>query len=132
MAEKPLYRVICDGIGTDPANVEQRLQNVINLSKACGCVVLLNEADIFLEERSLQDLGRNALVSVLLRALGYYDGTLIITTNRIGTSDEAFKSRIQLSLRYKPLTEPQQLLVWENFLRRLETIDEEGASTLPI
>lgn len=53
-------------------------------------VVLLDEADIFLEQRSLEDLKRNALVSgkhncymttkselisvVFLRVLEYYDG----------------------------------------------------------
>lgn len=30
--------------------------------------------------------------------LEYYKGVLILTTNRIGTFDEAFKSRIHLSL----------------------------------
>lgn len=37
-------------------------------------VVLLDEADVFLEQRSLINLERNALVSVFLRVLEYYDG----------------------------------------------------------
>lgn len=45
-------------------------------------VVLLDESEVFLEERSQADLQRNALVSVFLRALEYYDGILILTTNR--------------------------------------------------
>jgi hypothetical protein len=48
-------------------------------------VVLLDEADVFLEERDMKDLKRNALVSVFLRALEYYDGILILTSNRVGT-----------------------------------------------
>jgi hypothetical protein len=47
--------------------------------------VLLDEADVFLEERDMKDLQRNALVSVFLRALEYYDGILILTSNRVGT-----------------------------------------------
>jgi hypothetical protein len=47
--------------------------------------VLLDEADVFLEERDMKDLKRNALVSVFLRALEYYDGILILTSNRVGT-----------------------------------------------
>ncbi len=39
-------------------------------------VVLLDEADVFLEQRSLANLERNALVSVFLRVLEYYDGNL--------------------------------------------------------
>ena len=37
---------------------------------------------MFLEEREKSDLQRNALVSVFLRVLEYYDGILILTSNR--------------------------------------------------
>lgn len=47
-------------------------------------------------------------------------GILILTSNRVGTFDEAFKSRIQLSLRYKNLDFPQRLKIWDNFITRLE------------
>lgn len=33
----------------------------------------------------------NALVSVFLRVLEYYDGILILTSNRVGTFDEAIR-----------------------------------------
>ena len=55
-------------------------------------------------------------------------GILILTTNRVGTFDEAFKSRIQLSLHYQRLTEAQRVTIWENFFERLDTIDEESAN----
>lgn len=45
-------------------------------------VVLLDECEVFMEERVPADLRRNALVSVFLRALEYYDGILILTSNR--------------------------------------------------
>lgn len=51
-------------------------------STACQIVVLLDESEVFLEERSETDLQRNALVSVFLRAMEYYDGILILTSNR--------------------------------------------------
>ena len=68
-------------------------------------MVLLDEADVFLEERTKLDLERNALVSVFLRVLEYYEGILILTSNRIGTFDEAFKSRVQLAIHYPLLSE---------------------------
>jgi AAA+ superfamily predicted ATPase len=113
MAEKPLYNVTCRDIGTQPEEVEQYLESVLHLGKVWDCVVLLDEADVFLEERSLQDLQRNALVSVFLRALEYYDGILILTSNRVATFDEAFKSRIQLALHYKPLKKAHRLRIWK-------------------
>ncbi|KAI9781876.1 MAG: hypothetical protein M1839_005670 [Geoglossum umbratile] len=128
LAEKPLYRVTCGDIGTDADAVETYLNSVLHLGKTWGCVVLLDEADVFLEERSLSDLQRNALVSVFLRVLEYYDGILILTSNRVGTFDEAFKSRIQLALHYDNLTETQRRTIWENFIKRLETIEGDNVN----
>lgn len=50
-------------------------------------------------------------------------GILILTTNRVGAFDEAFKSRIQLNLKYDPLDKEQRLKIWGNFLRRLQSVD---------
>ena len=96
IAEMPLYNVTCGDIGTSADEVEKYLQTVLVLGKTWNCVLLLDEADVFLEERSMSDLERNSLVSVFLRTLEYYDGILILTSNRAGTFDEAFKSRIQV------------------------------------
>jgi SpoVK/Ycf46/Vps4 family AAA+-type ATPase len=126
IAEKPLYRVTCGDIGTRPEEVEQYLESVLHLGKIWGCVVLLDEADVFLEERSLSQLERNALVSVFLRVLEYYEGILILTSNRVGTFDEAFKSRIQLALHYDNLSESQRRRVWWNFLNRLKSMDRHS------
>ncbi|TLS27550.1 hypothetical protein PpBr36_05390 [Pyricularia pennisetigena] len=84
--------------------------------KTLTTVLLLDEADVFLEERSLSDLERNSLVSVFLRTLEYYEGMLFLTSNRVGTFDEAFKSRIQLALHYRPLDGPSRRKIWQNFL----------------
>ncbi|KAI1357271.1 hypothetical protein F5Y08DRAFT_190022 [Xylaria arbuscula] len=126
IAEKPLYPVTCGDIGTEPEEVEQYLESVLHLGMTWGCVVLLDEADVFLEQRKLEDLKRNALVSVFLRVLEYYDGILILTSNRVGTFDEAFKSRIQLALHYANLTFYQRTQIWGNFIRRLKKLEEKN------
>ncbi|KAM0544894.1 hypothetical protein ACHAO7_008553 [Fusarium culmorum] len=131
LAEKPLFRVTCGDIGTKPEEVEKYLESVLHLGKIWGCVVLLDEADVFLEQRTLTDLERNALVSVFLRVLEYYEGILILTSNRVGTFDEAFKSRIQLSLHYESLSKSQRRTIWTNFLQRLQTL-EKTAVVQPI
>ena len=80
----PLYSVTCGDIGTNAEAVEKYLQTILYLGKTWNCgkwdnckkkslstlltyfyviVLLLDEADIFLEERTLSDLERNSLVS---------------------------------------------------------------------
>ncbi|GAB1316432.1 hypothetical protein MFIFM68171_06642 [Madurella fahalii] len=127
--ERPLYRVTCGDIGIEPLYVETYLSNVLEIGKTWGCVVLLDEADVFLEERSYADQKRNAIISIFLRLLEYYSGILILTTNRIGAFDEAFKSRIQLALSYPRLDEESRLKIWHNFVQMLrktkDRIDHE-------
>ncbi|KAH6649100.1 hypothetical protein BKA67DRAFT_539096 [Truncatella angustata] len=61
IAHKPLYPFTCGDIGTEPEFVENYLESVLYLVKTWGCVVLLDEADIFLAQLSFEDLRRNAL-----------------------------------------------------------------------
>lgn len=126
LAERPLYRVTCGDIGTNPETVERYLNSVLHIGAAWNCVVLLDEADVFLEERTKLDMERNALVSVFLRVLEYYEGILILTSNRIGTFDEAFKSRVQLSLHYPPLSEENRYEVWSNFIEQMKQEREDA------
>ncbi|KAM7185678.1 Fidgetin-like protein 1 [Naviculisporaceae sp. PSN 640] len=130
IAEMPLYSVTCGDIGTKPEAVEQYLNTVLYLGKKWNCVLLLDEADVFLEQRSLSDLDRNSLVSVFLRTLEYYDGVLILTSNRVSTFDDAFKSRIQLALHYPALDAPGRRKIWSNFLNMLEQTIKAPASSV--
>jgi hypothetical protein len=62
----------------------------------------------------------NTAFTVFLRALEYFKGILFITTNRVGTFDDAFISRIHVSLYYPPLVDRDRVLIWESNFRRLE------------
>jgi len=76
---------------------------------------------VFLETRGTSSsAGRNALVSVLLRVLEYYQGIIILTTNRIKSIDVAVISRIHLAIRYADLTETQMQKIFKFFLDQLE------------
>ena len=125
LAEKPLYRVTCGDIGNKPDEVEKYLRMVLYLGKIWDCVLLMDEADVFLEERTMADLQRNSLVSVFLRILESYDGILILTSNRVGTFDEAFKSRIQVALHYKPLNRKSRKQIWQNFFEMIREQDDD-------
>ncbi|OBT78513.1 hypothetical protein VF21_00987 [Pseudogymnoascus sp. 05NY08] len=102
---------------------EKYLTTVLYLGRIWNCVLLFDEADVFLEERTLFDLPRNSLVSVFLRILEYYEGILILTSNRVGTFDEAFKSRIQVAIHYKDLTRISRKKIWQNFTEMMEESD---------
>ncbi|KAF5000735.1 hypothetical protein FDECE_11147 [Fusarium decemcellulare] len=130
MFKKPLFQITCVAVltppfyiigdlGTTASEVEEALETHFTLANRWGCVLLLDEADVFLAARSKEDFIRNGLVSglssgsllegskltivVFLRVLEYYAGILFLTTNRVGDFDEAFASRIHISLYYPQL-----------------------------
>lgn len=59
---------------------------------------------------------------MFLRVLEYYSGILFLTTNRVGTLDEAFKSRIHISLYYPSLRRDQAAKIFEVNIARLKKI----------
>ncbi|KAJ5153117.1 uncharacterized protein N7482_009595 [Penicillium canariense] len=123
--KKPLFTITCGDLGFSPSEVESSLKEIFRLAHLWDCVLLLDEADVFLSQRSTWDLKRNALVSVFLRILEYYNGILFLTTNRVGTLDAAFKSRIHVQLYYPPLSEKQTKGIWKMNLRQLDKIERE-------
>jgi SpoVK/Ycf46/Vps4 family AAA+-type ATPase len=123
---RPLYPITCANIGLDPEEVEKNLTGPsghFRRAQQWNCVVLLDEADVFLAKRETRDndAKRNALVSVFLRTLEYYPGILILTTNRVGSFDEAVVSRIQLFLYYPPLDKEKTMKVWRVHINRVRS-----------
>lgn len=60
---KPLFVITCGHLGFEPSEVEENLRQIFRLAHLWDCVLLLDEADVFLARRDLVDLKRNALVS---------------------------------------------------------------------
>ena len=85
---------------------------ILDRGKTFRAVLLLDEADVYVEERAPQDLQRNALVSIFLRELEYYEGILILTTNRAQTFDHAIQSRIHLCIKYSVLDRHARERIW--------------------
>jgi replication-associated recombination protein RarA len=69
VTRRPLYMLSAGEFGTALTAVEQNLDMVLEVTRQWGCVLLIDEADVFLQERDGLGLERNAMVSVFLRRL---------------------------------------------------------------
>ncbi|KAI0846684.1 hypothetical protein F5Y00DRAFT_139136 [Daldinia vernicosa] len=134
----PLYMVSAGDLGTDSRYLEAELQKILDICHAWGAILLLDEADVFLEKRNMQDIHRNALVSIFLRQLEYFQGILFLTTNRVQTFDDAFQSRIHIALRYDDLDVKAKKAIFKIFIERARVVagidlmpfDEEDYTSL--
>jgi DNA polymerase III delta prime subunit len=113
---KPLYSVSVGELGTSTIDLEERLREILEIASVWDAVVLIDEADIFLEKRTEEDIKRNALVGIFLRLLEYHQGVLFLTTNRVKSFDTAFHSRISVALKYSDLDTNTRERIWDTLL----------------
>ncbi len=97
-ARKPLLTVSAGELGTYSWETDYKLKAILRRGERWGAVVLLDEADVFLQERDKTDVSRNALVSIFLTQVEYHPGILIFTTNLIKQIDSAFESTCYLRM----------------------------------
>jgi SpoVK/Ycf46/Vps4 family AAA+-type ATPase len=60
---RPLMLLTSSDIGTDPEEVEEALSKKFRTAAKWGAVLLIDEADVFMEKREPSDLQRNSLVA---------------------------------------------------------------------
>ena len=122
MAEKlhrPLWSISVFELGTTAKELETNLIEILDIASRWRAVLLLDEADIYMEKRTAKgDPSRTAMTAIFLRLLEYYRGVLFLTTNRVASFDDAFCSRISMFLRYHRLAGAQREAVWRNIFTR--------------
>jgi len=123
LLRRPLYSVSVGELGTDPASLEKNLRQILDVAQIWNAVILIDEADIFLEKRTNGDILRNAMVGIFLRLLEYHQGVMFLTTNRVNEFDSAFHSRISVALRYSALTVEARESIWRNLLAAASVTD---------
>ncbi|KAF4448331.1 P-loop containing nucleoside triphosphate hydrolase protein [Fusarium austroafricanum] len=126
--EKPLLRLDAGTLGTSPSSVESGLKRAFDLAERWHALLLLDEADVYLEQRMSKSLIHNGIVSVFLRRLEYFHGILFLTTNRISSFDTAFSSRIHLALYYPPLSQSSRRTLLYTFLQKVSKTSADNLS----
>lgn len=105
---RPLMNISTGELGSWEHRVAIELKRLLTYAAIWRAVVLIDEADVFLEARKIgtgatagkDALKQNALVAVFLRQLEYFKGIIFLTSNRVGVFDPAIRSRIHLALQY--------------------------------
>ncbi|CAM1510900.1 Fc.00g084130.m01.CDS01 [Cosmosporella sp. VM-42] len=129
--KKPLIRLDANYLGTTSQSVEKSLKAILPFAERWKAIVLLDEADVYLQQRQKGNSEQSSLVSVVIRMLESYEGILFLTTNQIHSLDRAFKSRIHLAIHYPKLTRSSRRRLWHMLLSRassdsIETLVADG------
>lgn len=116
---RPLLNISTGELGSWEYRVSFELRRLLTFASIWKAIVLIDEADVFLESRksgTTESLAQNSLVAVFLRQLEYFSGIIFMTSNRVEVFDAAVKSRIHLALKYETPDESIRRSMWRNKL----------------
>lgn len=119
LIERPLYLLHSGSLGTNAKDIEANLRVIFSRAERWNCVLLLDEADVFIVTRS-NNIEQNAIVAEFLRTMEYFSGLLFMTTNRPSDIDEAIISRCAAIIEYSIPTPDNAARIWRVFARQYE------------
>ncbi|WP_425591659.1 ATP-binding protein [Hydrogenophaga aromaticivorans] len=108
--ERPLMiRRASDLVSKFVGETEQQMAAMFREAQAEKAVLLLDEADSFLQDRrGAQRTYEVTEVNEMLQGMERYDGIFICTTNLMDSIDQAALRRFTFKIHFKPLTAPQR------------------------
>ncbi|MDO9099684.1 MAG: ATP-binding protein [Caldisericota bacterium] len=111
LIEQPLYSIHSGSLGTTVESIESNLKEIFQRGKRWGCVLLLDEADVYVAKRG-NNIEQNAIVAEFLRTLEYFDGLLFLTTNRPQDVDDAIEHRCAAIIEYLAPEKEDAAAIW--------------------
>lgn len=112
---KPLLKLNISDLSSKMEEIEKHLARYTNIAARWDVPLLIDEADVLIEERNINNLERNGIVATVLQILEYHTSTLFLSSNRVNSIDPAIRSRITFNVHYKT---PNMLPIWKDLLVR--------------
>ncbi|KAH7026928.1 P-loop containing nucleoside triphosphate hydrolase protein [Macrophomina phaseolina] len=125
--QRPLLKISTGELGSWGGRIAYELQRLLTYASIWHAIVLIDEADVFLEARQSgpDRFEQNNLVAVFLKQLEYFQGILFMTSNRVNTFDPAIRSRLHLALQYHAPDAERRKLLWKQKLERVSEEDRD-------
>ncbi|KAF4240499.1 hypothetical protein CNMCM8980_001148 [Aspergillus fumigatiaffinis] len=110
--QRPLYSISAGDLSAQAEQLEVQLTRTFRVASNWKAVLLLDEADVYLQRRDGLQLERNRLVATFLRTLEYYPAIL---------------DRIQLKLQYHDLDSSARQAIFRHFSAKIgaEILEDE-------
>lgn len=110
---------------SEPGQAERNIRAQFEGAKDGKKILLFDECDSLIYERSSVGSILAAQVNELLSSLEKFDGISIFTTNRLGTLDEAFNRRLALKLEFDLPDRDQRVEIWKRMFPKKAPVDKD-------
>ncbi|KAH1805595.1 hypothetical protein KXX35_000857 [Aspergillus fumigatus] len=117
--QQPLYSISAGDLSAHTKELKVQLTRTFRVASNWKAVLLLDKADIYLQQQDGLHLERNRLVATFLRTLKYYPSIFFLTTNMLQDFDAAILNQIQLKLQYHNLDSSAQQAIFRHFSAKI-------------
>jgi SpoVK/Ycf46/Vps4 family AAA+-type ATPase len=114
--QRPLISFSAGALGQTPSTVDANLHLFLECAERWRAVLVMENADVILEQRMTGSMVHNSVVMTFQRALENYTGVIILTTTRVGALDESIEARIQVAIEYRDLIRKGRRRIWKDII----------------
>lgn len=125
--EMPLIHLAITDLG-DYKYIGNSLSRILQLAESFGAFVLVDEADVLLKSRNIDNLQHNNIVTAVLKELESFNGLLFLTSNLdFANVDSAIRSRLKRRFCFEYPSEDVLRQLWSLNLNNigLEVAEEQ-------
>lgn len=97
----------------EPGGAERNLKKYFTEAQKAKTVLLFDECDSLIADRSRVGMILAAQINTLLTELERFTGIAIFTTNRLGALDPAFERRLSLKLEFPMPDAKHRVAIWQ-------------------
>lgn len=109
---------------SEPGAAERNIKAFFENTKD-DTVLLFDECDSLIYDRTNVGAILAAQVNQLLSCLEHYTGIVIFTTNRLGVLDEAFNRRLSLKLEFEMPKFEERVQIWKRMFPKKAPVDKK-------
>lgn len=126
--DKDLYRVdLASVVNKFIGETEKRLSKLFSASEELDVILLLDEGDALLTQRtsvqSSNDRYANLETNYLLQRIESFEGILVVTTNAADRIDQAFQRRMDVVVEFRQPDVAERLEIWRLHLPESHRVD---------
>lgn len=104
---------VADIESSAPGESERNIRKIFKEAKEAKTVLLFDECDSLIYNRSQVGAILGAQINELLSQIERFEGVMLFTTNRLGILDEAMNRRLALKLEFGMPTLEQRVKIWK-------------------
>lgn len=121
---KLIIKTTADIQSSEPGQAERNIREIFKKAKK-NTVLLFDECDPLIYDRTHVGAIMAAHVNELLSSLEKFEGITIFTTNRCETLDEAVNRRLALKLEFELPSQEQRAEIWERMFPAEAPLDKD-------